>query len=87
MFKGYVIIVKDYRAEIVEFRTIEIIEAPDGMRIFHVDTKYGDKYYKEFELSPIRKALEKECEAINEKLAEAKALQGGQSAGSNHKIY
>lgn len=79
MPKGYVIIVRDYVAEICEFQTIEIFTAPDGTRIYHVLTKYGEDDFKEGELKPIRKMLEKECEELN------KALAGAKDARSNSK--
>lgn len=78
MRRGYVIIVRNYIAEICEFETISIINTPDDIRIYYVRTKYGEDYFKESEVSPIRKALEKECEEMN------KALRG-QNAGSSNK--
>lgn len=81
MPKGYVIIVRDYVAEICEFKTIEIINAPDGTLIYHVQTKYGEEYYKENEIKPVRKMLEKECEDLN------KALGGAKNAKSGHKVH
>lgn len=81
MPKGYVIIIKDYVAEICEFRTIEIINAPDGTIIYHVETKYGEDYFKEGDVKPVRKMLEKECEEMNE------TLRGVNHAGSNLKNH
>lgn len=79
MPKGYVIIVRDYVAEICEFTTLSIEELPDGSRLYYVHTKYGDDYYKEDELSPIRKALEEEYNQI------CSSLMGVHSEGSIHK--
>lgn len=68
MEKGFVIIVKDYKAEIVEFFTLKIISMPDGSRIYYVITKYGNEYFKETDLSTTRESLEQECSAMNEAL-------------------
>lgn len=80
MPKGYVIIVRDYVAEIVEFRTLQIVTTPDDIRLYHVVTKYGEDFFKESEVSSIRKSLEKECEDMN------KALRG-LHARSDNKIH
>lgn len=81
MPKGYVIIVRDYIAEICEFKTIEIVHAPDGTIIYHVQTKFGEDYFRESEVKPVRKMLETECEELN------KALSGAKNAKSNHKNH
>lgn len=82
MRRGYVIIVKDYVAEICEFETLTVIAMPDGSRLFFIHTKYGDNYFNEADLKASRTELEKECEAMN------KALRGfnGRTKGSYHKI-
>jgi len=68
MLKGYVIIVKNYVAEICEFTTISNITTVDGTKLYYVRTKHGEDYFKEDELSPVRKALEKSCKELNEAL-------------------
>lgn len=68
MRKGYLIIVKNYKAEIVEFKTISVVNTPDNIRLYYVHTKYGDDYFKECELKPTRKILEQECEEMNKAL-------------------
>ena len=73
MPKGYAIVVRNYIAEIVEFRTIEIFNAPDGIKIYHVETKYGDDYFYESAVRAVRKELEKECEDINRALGKKNA--------------
>jgi hypothetical protein len=82
MKNGFVIIVKDYKAEICEFTTLTVITMPDGSKLYFVHTKYGDEYFKEMDLRANRSELEKECEAMN------KALGGlnGRNKGSYHKI-
>ena len=72
MFKGYTIVIKDYKAEICEFRTIEIINAPDGTKIYHIETKYGEDYLKECDVVPVKKMLEKQCEELNNTLGKSK---------------
>lgn len=64
--KGYVLMVRDYVAEIVEFKTLEVMDVPDGSHKYHVETKYGEQDFDESELSPIRGKLEKECRELNE---------------------
>jgi len=81
MKNGYLIIVRDYVAEICEFETITIITMPDNSKLYFIHTKYGDDYYQEEDLSATREKLEKECNELN------KALTGACNAGSNHKIY
>lgn len=81
MHKGYVIIIRDYIAEICEFTTIEIINAPDDTKIYHVTTKYGEDYFKESEISPIKKALEKQCDEMNI------ALSGVKNAGGKNQSH
>ena len=82
--KGYYIIVKDYIAEIVEFRTIEIINTPDDTHIYHIDTKYGEDFVEESRLKPIRKMLEEECKQLNEAMGKSR---GAGVERSGHKIY
>lgn len=81
MLKGYVIIVRNYIAEICEFTTLQVVDTPDGTKLYYISTKYGEDYYRESELKPIRKMLEKECEDLN------KSLSGAKNAGSKIKIY
>lgn len=68
MDKGYVIIVKDYKAEICEFITIAIGNMPDNSKLYFVHTKYGDDYFNEQELKANRTDLEKECDELNKVL-------------------
>ena len=49
MKNGFVIIVKDYKAEICEFTTLTVITMPDGSKLYFVHTKYGDEYFKEMD--------------------------------------
>ena len=81
MRKGYVIIVRNYIAEICEFETLQIINTPDGTVLYHVVTKYGEDYFKEGDLKPIRKMLEQECEEMN------RALQGVKNAKRSNKNH
>ena len=80
MKHGFVIIARDYIAEICEFETLSIIAMPDNTKLYFIHTKYGDDYFQERELSPTKEKLEKECEELN------KALRGG-NARSNHKTH
>lgn len=80
MKHGYVIIARNYMAEICEFDTLTIIAMPDNTRLYFIHTKYGDDYFQESELSATREKLEKECEELNE------ALRGG-NARSNRKTH
>ena len=84
MPKGFIIVVRDYVAEIVEFQTIEIIKMPDDERIFHIVTKFGEDYVKEGQIKPIRKMLEKECEELNKAL---EASRGTHIERSYNKIH
>lgn len=79
MLNGYCIVAKDYKAEIVEFATLSIINTPDGGKIYLIHTKYGDDYRKESELSPTREKFEKECEEINKSFDRIKRDKSGKS--------
>lgn len=68
MKHGYVIIARDYKAEICEFETLTIIAMPDKTRLYFIHTKYGDEYFQESELSATRESLVEECEALNKAL-------------------
>lgn len=80
MKNGYVIIVRDYVAEVCEFQTLTIIAMPDNSRLYFIHTKYGDDYYHEEDLFATREKLDKECEGLN------KALRG-KNAGSNSETH
>jgi len=82
MKHGYVIIAKDYKAEICEFETLTVINMPDGTKLYFVHTKYGDSYFNEGDLRANRSDLEKECEELN------KALRGidGRTKTSVYKV-
>lgn len=84
MIKGYVITIKDYKAEICEFRTIEIINAPDGTKIYHAETKYGEDYFKESDIVPVRKMLEKQCEELNKALEKSGEKKVAERYHQNH---
>ena len=84
MIKGYVIIVRDYVAEVCEFTTLQIIDTPDGIKLYYVHTKYGDNYFKESELSPIRKPLLEQCEELNKELEK---VRGKSIEGRKNKIH
>ena len=81
MKHGFVIIARDYKAEVCEFETITIVAMPDGSKLYLIHTKYGDDYYNERDLSTDRVRLEKECEELN------KALAGVKNARSNRKVH
>ncbi len=83
MKHGYVIIAKDYKAEICEFETLTVINMPDGTKLYFVHTKYGDNYFSEGDLRPARSDLEKECREMNEALVIARE----QNARSSYKVY
>lgn len=68
MKNGYLIMVKDYKAEIVEFETLTVIMMPDESKTFFVQTKYGAGYYSERDLRATREELEQECEDMNKAL-------------------
>lgn len=82
MKQGYVIIVKDYVAEICEFQTLTTIAMPDGSLLYFIHTKHGDNYFNEADLRTTREALVIECEEMN------KALRGlnERIKGSVHKV-
>ena len=77
MKHGYVIIVRNYIAEICEFETLTVVQMPDNTRLYFIHTKYGEDYYQEDNLSATREGLEKECEELN------KALRGNNARSSN----
>lgn len=79
MLNGYCLVVKDYKAEIVEFSTLSIITMPDNSKLYLIHTKYGDEYRHEKELSPTRDKFEKECRELNE--AFARLQQKGNKSG------
>lgn len=79
MLNGYCLIARDYKAEIVEFATMSIINTPDNGKLYLIHTKYGDEYRKEDELSPTRERFEKECEEINKSFAKIKGDANGKS--------
>ena len=83
MKTGYVIIVKDYVAEICEFQTLTIINMPDNSKLYFVSTKYGENYFNESDLKPNRIDLEKECEELNKALVKAR----GVNARSGYKTH
>lgn len=72
MKHGYLIIVKDYKAEIVEFQTLTIIMMPDETRMYFVQTKYGEGYYNERDLRATSEELEQDCEDMNKALQRAR---------------
>lgn len=84
MLSGYCIMVKDYKAEVVEFTTLTVITMPDQSKLHLIHTKYGDDYFSERELRQSREQLDKECAELNEALAKA---QGGGSLGTEKGIY
>ncbi len=65
MRQGFLIYIKDYVAEIVEFKTLQIYEMPDGTKKYFVKTKYGDDFFYENDLHISRSELEQECNDIN----------------------
>ena len=71
MKHGYVIIVKDYVAEICEFETLTVIAMPDDSRLYFIHTKHGDDYFNERDLRANRSDLEHECEELNKALRES----------------
>ena len=71
MLNGYLISVRDYKAEIIEFATLSIVNMPDGSKLHLIHTKYGDDYHAESELHETREELEKECAELNESLSKA----------------
>ena len=83
MLNGYCLIARDYKAEIVEFQTLSIVNMPDDSKLYLVHTKYGDDYMSESDLSPTRERFEEECKAINESFAKIK----GDERGAEKRIY
>ena len=75
--KGYVIIAKDYKAEIVELEIITTINMPDDSKLFFGTTKYGDGYYNERDVRFSRQELERECMEMNKALG---GLNGGKTS-------
>lgn len=70
MLNGYCLIVKDYKAEIVEFQTRTIITMPDDSKLYLIHTKYGDEYFNEKDLSSTKERFITECEELNKTLGE-----------------
>ena len=68
--KGYCLLVRNNKAEIVEFNTKSTDTMPDGSMIYCVTTKYGEDFFHENDLSPIKGALEKDCNELNKVLRE-----------------
>ena len=68
MKHGYVIIVKDYVAEICEFTTLTIVNMPDDSKLYFIHTKFGDDYFQEGDLKNNKECLMKECEDLNRAL-------------------
>ncbi len=77
MQKGYVIIAKNYKAEICELTIENFINTPDDITLVYGFTKYGYDYYKSGDVKPVRKMLEKECEELNKALG---VLDGTQTS-------
>ena len=77
MKHGYVIIARDYVAEICEFETLTVIQMPDGTKLYFIHTKFGDDYFPEENLSATRESLEEECAELN------KALRGSNARSNN----
>lgn len=84
MLNGYRLIVRNYKAEIVEFATKSIVTMPDDSKVYLIHTKYGDEYVSEKELSKDRESFEQECAEINKALE--KAQRGGLD-GAERSIY
>jgi hypothetical protein len=66
MREGYVIVVKDYNAEIVRFVTMKEIIMPDSSKLYYVHTKYGNEYFKESDLFETEEELVVECKQLND---------------------
>ncbi len=66
MREGYVIVVKNYKAEIVRFVTMKEIIMPDSSKLYYVHTKYGNEYFKESDLFETEEELVTECEQLND---------------------
>lgn len=84
MRQGYCLLVRDYKAEIVEFTTKTILQMPDGSKLYLINTKFGDDYVNERELSESRERFEKECAELNEALS--KSQRGGLD-GAERSLY
>ena len=84
MLKGYCIMVRDYKAEIVEFTTLTIATMPDESKLYLIHTKFGNDYFSERDLRQSREELEKECAELNKALSKAK--EGGK-VGVKKGIY
>lgn len=66
MREGYVIVVKNYNAEIVRFVTMKEIIMPDSSKLYYVHTKYGNEYFKESDLFETEEELVVECKQLND---------------------
>lgn len=66
MREGYVIVVRNYKAEIVRFVTMKEIIMPDSSKLYYVHTKYGNEYFKESDLFETEEELVTECEQLND---------------------
>lgn len=66
MREGYVIVVRNYNAEIVKFVTMKEIIMPDSSKLYYVHTKYGNEYFKESDLFETEEELVEECEQLND---------------------
>ena len=84
MLNGYCLMVRNYKAEIVEFSTESIINMPDGSKLYLIHTKFGDEYMNEKDLSPTKERFIKDCEDLNKSLAKA---QEGVKLGIERSIY
>lgn len=66
MREGYVIVVRNYNAEIVRFVTMKEIIMPDSSKLYYVHTKHGNEYFKESDLFETEEELVVECEQLND---------------------
>ena len=66
MRDGYVIVVRNYNAEIVRFVTMKEIIMPDSSKLYYVHTKYGNEYFKESDLFETKEELVEECKQLND---------------------
>lgn len=66
MREGYVIVVRNYNAEIVRFVTMKEIIMPDSSKLYYVHTKYGNEYFKESDLFETEEELVVECKQLND---------------------
>ena len=66
MREGYVIVVRNYNAEIVRFVTMKEIIMPDSSKLYYVHTKYGNEYFKESDLFETKEELVEECKQLND---------------------